>query len=190
MIRPLVIYVLAFFAALMLMPSAQAQTPELKIALAEGRFVAETQASCVDLVEAKASHTAAKQSVEPNGFYFSSLSLEWASPDILMIDSLRAAITDEAGHRAVLELPVDEVKDLLANETATLKGPVTVVSNDAVRDQNPKYARCGVAYGGVNWLDRSRKLNIIFTAIGAVETANGDLRPIEVSTLTEILPAQ
>lgn len=171
-------------------PYARAAQPEdLKLTVGAGSFLSGQQSSCVDLVEAKATKSAAKMSVEAQGFYLDGLTLDWASTEILNVDSIRAVITDAKGDRAVLELPVGEVIALVANEQSSIQGPAKIVTNDPARVADPKFTPCGLAFGGINWLDASQELKVVLTVLGSSEAANGDLSPVEVSVETSVLPA-
>lgn len=171
-------------------PYARAAQPEdLKLTVGSGSFVSGQQSSCVDLVEAKATKSVAKTSVEAQGFYLDGLTLDWASTEILNVDSIRAVITDAKGDRAVLELPVGEVIALMANEQSSIQGPAKIATNDPGRATDPKYTPCGLAFGGINWLDASQELKVVLTVLGSSEAANGDLSPVEVSVETSVPPS-
>lgn len=165
------------------------QPEDLKLTVGAGSFVNGQQSSCVDLVEAKATKSVAKTSVEAQGFYLDGLTLDWTSSEILNVDSVRAVITDAKGDRAVLELPVVEVIALMANEQSSIQGPAKIVTNDPARSADPKFASCGLAFGGINWLDSTQELKIVLTVLGTSEAANGDLSPVEASVETSVLPS-
>lgn len=212
MLRPLLIYAFVLMAALMFLPTADASSTRsvsdarfiqhislashndpapsspLVLEIGSGRFVAGAQSACVDLIEAKATKSPAKTSVEPQGFIFDGLTLNWNSTDILNVDSIRAVITDASGNRAVLELPPNEVLALLAHEQASVQGPAKIVTNDPARAADPKFVPCGLVYGGINWINPAQELKVVFSVIGSVETANGDLAPLEVSIETAVQP--
>ena len=170
--------------------SASSANPSenLKLEAGRGFFVSSPQSSCTDLVEAKATKSTAKTSVEAQGFALESLTLDWSSTDILNVDSIRAVITDGSGNRAVLELPGEEVLALLGHEQAALQGPVKVTTNDPARAADPKFVPCGVSFGGINWLNQAADLKVVLSVIGSSESASGHLEPVEVSIETTITP--
>lgn len=195
MLRPLFIYAVVLMTALLLMPDAEADAQKtsddptkLTLEVPQGSFVAGAQSSCSDLVEAKAIKSVAKTSVSPRGFVLPAMILDLKSNELLNVDSIRAVISDTRGHRAVLELPTNDMGDLLANVTAVVKGPTKLVSNDPARSADPVYVPCGLTFGGINWLDSSAELKVIVTLVGSIEAANGDLSPVEVSTETSVAP--
>lgn len=176
---------LALLVSMFISP-AQAQTTPLILAAEEGAFVAGQQLSCGDLVQAKVNKAAPVATIEPQGFQFSKFSLEWSAPTRLNIDSVRAAISDDQNNHAILELAPVDIAGLITSDGASIVGPTVIVSNDPARDQDAKWAPCGLTYGGINWLDSSRDLRVIISVLGTEEKENGDLVPVEASFDTAI----